>query len=251
LTVEKALELLDKSAQAEEPLGICPETQRPVFLRLGRFGPYVQRGTADDEEKPQNASLLKGMQPQDVTLEVALKLLSLPRTLGTHPQSGEPVVAHNGRFGPYVKCGEETRSLPEGVSPLDVTLDQALELLAQPKARRGAARRRGPMRTLEVSPVTGQTVQIMEGRFGPYVTDGQTNASLPRDAVPDEVTFPFALELLRVRAEKVASGEVRAPRSRTAKKAAAPKKAAAKKPAKKAAKKTTKKKASTPRKKAT
>lgn len=256
LSVEKALELLDKSTQAEEPLGICPQTQKPVYLKLGRFGPYVQRGTAEDEEKPQNASLLKGMQPQDVTLDVALKLLSLPRTLGSHPQSNEPVVAHNGRFGPYVKCGEETRSLTDGLSPLDVTLEQALELLAQPKVRRGAARRRGPLKTLEVSPVTGQPVQIMEGRFGPYVTDGETNASLPRGAVPDEITLPFALELLRNRAEKLASGEARPARGRAAasrkttpKKVAAEKTVAKKSPAKKAVKKAAKKAAS-PRKKA-
>src|SRR6185437_15355328 len=118
----------------DEPLGICPETGKPVFLKLGRFGPYVQRGTPDDEEKPKNASLLKGMKPEDVTLEVALKLLELPRELGNHPQSGLPIMAYNGRFGPYIKCGDDTRSLPAGLSPIDVTLPQALELLAQPKA---------------------------------------------------------------------------------------------------------------------
>ena len=138
LTLDAALEMLETSTQSEEPLGHAPDG-KPVFLKVGRFGPYVQRGDADDEEKPQNASLLKGMQPEDVTLDVALKLLSLPRTLGQHPQSGQPVVAHNGRYGPYVKCDEETRSLPAGLSPLDVTFEQALELLAQPKAAAAAA----------------------------------------------------------------------------------------------------------------
>jgi DNA topoisomerase-1 len=113
LTIEKALEMLGQAQQAEEPLGICPDTHKPVFLKVGRFGPYVQRGRPDDEEKPRNASLLKGMKPEDITLPVALKLLSLPRDLGPHPQgspfAGQSVVINNGRFGPYVKCGTETR----------------------------------------------------------------------------------------------------------------------------------------------
>ncbi len=127
--------MLAQAAQSEEPLGHCPETGKPVYLKVGRFGPYVQRGTQEDEEKPKNASLLKGMRPEDVTLEVALQLLSLPREAGHRtPKTALPIVAHNGRFGPYVKCGEETRSLPAELSPIDVTLEQALELLAQPKA---------------------------------------------------------------------------------------------------------------------
>ena len=146
LNLEVALELLDKAKRGDEPLGLCPETNRPVYLKEGRFGPYVQLGNAQEDEKPKNASLLKGMSPQDVSLDVALKLLSLPRTVGQHPESGEAVVAHNGRFGPYVKCGSETRSLPSDLSPIDVTLPQALELLAQPKAGRGRAAPSSPCR---------------------------------------------------------------------------------------------------------
>src|SRR5690606_20971271 len=128
--------------------------------------------------KPQNASLLKGMDPSEVNLETALKLLSLPRELGLHPENGEPIVAHNGRYGPYVKWGSESRSLPAGLSPLDVTLEQAVQLLAQPKAgRRGFSRTpKEPLKELGESPVTGQQIQLLEGRYGPYVTDGETRS---------------------------------------------------------------------------
>jgi DNA topoisomerase I len=134
-------------------------------------------------------------------LEVALKLLSLPRELGNHPQTGLPVMAYNGRFGPYVKCGEETRSLAAGVSPTDVTLEQALELLAQPKAaRRGFGARKEPIKVFDESPVTKEKIQLLEGRYGLYLTDGATNASLPKGVSPDELTQPQALELLAARA---------------------------------------------------
>jgi DNA topoisomerase-1 len=202
VTLEVALRLLDQAQQGDEPLGICPQTGKPVYLKVGRFGPYVQRGTSDDEEKPQNASLLKGMEPKDVDLQTALKLLSLPLHLGSHPQLGQPVMAYNGRFGPYIKCGDETRSLPADLSPLEVTLEQAVHLLAQPKARgRGrAAAKREPLKVFDVSPVTGQTVQLLDGRYGPYVTDGATNASLPKDTSVDGLTFNEALDLLAARA---------------------------------------------------
>lgn len=229
LTVDKALEMLAQAAQGDEPLGICPETHKPVYLKVGRFGPYVRRGSPDDDEKPQNASLLKGMKPEEMTLETALKLLSLPRNLGPHPGEpplgGEPVVVNNGRFGPYVKCGAETRSLPAGVSPLEVTLAEALELLAQPKkARRGFGAPREPLKALGDSPVTQQPVQLFEGRYGPYVTDGTTNASLPKGMTVDEIALPRALELL---AERAARGPV----ERTKRRGPAAKRAASRQPA--------------------
>ena len=158
LTLEVVLEMLDKAVQSEEPLGTDPESGKPIYLKVGRFGPYVQRGNAEGEEKPQNASLLKGMDPEGVTMDIALRLLQLPRTLGPHPDSGEPVVAFNGRYGPYVKCAAETRSLPADVSPLDVTLEQALALLAQPKGGRGV--KKEPLRVFDASPVTGNPVQL-------------------------------------------------------------------------------------------
>lgn len=250
LTLARALELLDQGQKVEEPLGTCPETQRPVFLRVGRFGPYVQLGTAGDDEKPKNASLLKGMEPADVTLEVALQLLSLPRTLGVHEESKEPVLASNGRYGPYIKCGNETRSLPAGLSPIDVTFDEALGLLAQPKARgRGRGAPREPLKTLGPSPVTEQPVHLLDGRYGPYVTDGATNASLPKGVDPAELTLEFALRLLADRAAsgggkvKKKAGRKGAARSATP---AAKKKATgkvSKKPAEKATKKPAKRSA--------
>ncbi len=239
ITIESAMQLLEQSAKADEPLGICPDTHKPVYLKVGRFGPYVQRGTPEDEEKPKNASLLKGMQPEDIDLAVALKLLTLPADLGPHPDSGDPVVVYNGKFGPYVKCGSETRSLAAGVSPLDVTLKDALELLAQPKAnRRGFGAAKEPIKTFDASPVTGEPVRLLEGRYGPYVADGETNASLPKDAAPEELTFERALELLAARA--AAGGSKKRKKKKAAKKKAAKKKTTTKKAAKK---KTTKKKA--------
>ena len=200
LTLPVALELLTQAGQGEQPLGYDPDTQRPVYLKQGRFGPYIQLGAPDDEEKPKNASLLKGMSPGDINLEVALRLLSLPRNLGKHATLGEDVIAHNGRFGPYVQCGKETRSLPAGTSPLEVTLEQAAELLAQPKRGRGRGATPEPLKTFENSPVTGQPVKLLQGRYGPYVTDGTTNASLPRGTTPESCTLPQALQLLADRA---------------------------------------------------
>ncbi|HTU26168.1 MAG TPA: type I DNA topoisomerase [Pirellulales bacterium] len=240
VTLERALELLSHAQQAEEPLGICPDTNKPVYLKVGRFGPYVQRGSSEDEEKPKNASLMKGMRPEDVTLEVALRLLSLPRDLGPNPATGEMVVAANGRFGPYVKCGAETRSLSAELSPLDVTLVQALELLAQPKSqRRGFGAKREPLKVLENSPVTGQPIQLLEGRYGPYLTDGVTNASLPKQSDPAALTLAAALELLAARAalgpstkkKKFRRASAKAAPATTVKKKTPAKKAAGKKAA--------------------
>ena len=229
LTEPFARQLLEQASREEQPLGICPSTNRPVYLKQGRFGPYVQLAADESEEsgdKPKNASLLKGMTLDDVTLEVALRLLSLPRIVGCHPDNGQDVVAHNGRFGPYVKCGEETRSLPAGVSPIEVTLEQSLALLAQPKTRgRGGAAPREPLKVLGDSPVTSQPIRLMEGRYGPYVTDGVTNASVPKGTGIEEITPQAALELLAARAQAQPSGR----------RAAAKKKAAAAKSTKKAA----------------
>lgn len=243
LTLAKAVELLQQAQQVEEPLGICPDTGRAIYVKIGRFGPYVQREAEKEGDKPQYASLLKGMDPGQVTLEEAVELLRLPKTLGTHPESGDPVITSNGRFGPYVKCGTETRSLTAGLSPIRVTLEEALILLAQPKqsSRRGAVggttKTREPIKTFEhPSPVTEKPVKLLSGRFGPYVTDGVTNASLPRDLEPKDLTFEQAISLLEQRA--IRDAEKGPSKRRTTKKAV---KKIAKKVAKQAVKKATKK----------
>ncbi|MCH8043284.1 MAG: type I DNA topoisomerase [Planctomycetes bacterium] len=236
LTLELAMEMLDKAAKSEEPLGVCPETHKQVFLKIGRFGPYIQRGNLDDEDKPKNASLLKGMEPEDVDLALALKLLTLPRELGVKPDSEEKVSALNGRFGPYIKCGSETRSLPAELSPLEVTLAEALHLLAQPK-KRGRGAKKEPIKVFDKSPITDEPVQLLDGRYGPYVTDGTTNASLPRDEKPEEMTLEKALDLLAERAAKSP-----APKKKTRKKAVKKKSTATRK-------KVTKKKAVSAKKK--
>jgi DNA topoisomerase-1 len=153
--------------------------------------------------------------------------------LGVNPQNEEPIIAQNGRFGPYIKCGSDTRSLPAGVSPIEVTLSEALELLAQPKAaRRGFGAPREPLRTLEASPVTNEPIKLLEGRYGFYITDGVTNASLPKEMKPEELTLPQALDLLAVRAAAGPPAKKKRGFKRGAPKSAAPK-AAKKKAAKK------------------
>ncbi|EAQ78861.1 type I DNA topoisomerase [Blastopirellula marina] len=245
VTLTKALELLEKAALGDEPLGSDPETGRPVFIKTGRFGDYVQLGLLeadeDSKEKPKNASLMKGMQAGDVTLEIALKLLSLPREVGVHPESKEPIIAQNGRFGPYIKCGADTRSLGD-VSPLDVTMEQSITLLSQPKTGgRGRAAPKEPIKTFDASPVTEEPIKLLEGRYGPYLTDGQSNASLPKGVTVEEVTFDQAVILLAERAAKSPpKKKKKAAKKKATAKTATAKKATAKKAAKK---KTTTKKA--------
>jgi DNA topoisomerase-1 len=194
LTAAKADELL---AQPDgRALGVDPETGREIVLRSGRYGPYVTEVLPEGADaKPRTASLLGTMSPDTVSLDDALRLLALPRVLGT--TDGEEVTAQNGRYGPYVKKGSESRSLESEEELFTVTLDEALALLAEPPRRRG---RRGagrtPLRELGQDPASGRPVVLREGRFGPYVTDGETNASLRRGDTVDGVTLERAAELL-------------------------------------------------------
>lgn len=234
LSVGKADELLTAAAKGPESLGKHPETGQPVYLKTGRYGPYVQLGdSGEDGEKPKMASLLRGTAPEDVDLAHALKLLSLPRSVGKFPDSGEEILAANGRYGPYVKCGSDTRSLPEDLSPLDITVEQATELLRQPKRGRQRAQSK-VLKELGKHPTSGAEIVIKSGQYGPYVTDGEVNASVPKNEDPDKVTLEQAINLIEAR---VASGKVKRKRKAT-------KKDGAKKTTGKKAKKTKKSAAS-------
>ena len=148
------------------------------------------------------ASLLPGMAPDAVTPDVALKLLALPKQLGIHPENSTEILVANGRFGPYVKCGSESRSIPADESPLDLTLERALELLKQPRTNARASSQPKTLKEIGKHPDSNAAIQIKSGRYGPYVTDGTTNASLQQGADPDALTLDEAVALLKARAER-------------------------------------------------
>jgi DNA topoisomerase-1 len=202
LTVERALELLSKPSEGRS-LGRDPETGHEIVAREGRYGPYVTETLPEGAtEKPRTASLFGSMSLDTIELDDALRLLSLPRTVGVDPADGTEITAQNGRYGPYVSKGSETRSLASEEQLFTITLDEALALLAQPKGRRGRAAPAGPLRELGADPVTGKPVVVREGRYGPYVTDGETNASLRKSDDPETVTIERAAELLAERRSK-------------------------------------------------
>jgi DNA topoisomerase-1 len=247
LTVERAETLLE-APSSDRVLGEDPETGLPVQVRAGRFGPYVQLGElVDGGAKPRTSSLFASMSPATVTFEQALELLRIPRTVGTDPATGEEIVAHNGKFGPYLKKGTDTRSLAAEDQILSVSVDEALALFAQPKTRGGRSAK-GPLRDMGADPDTGLAMLVKDGRFGPYVTDGTTNASLRRGDDVESLTVERAAELL---AERRAAGpSVKKSAKKSAAKKSAAKKSAAKKTGatkatakKSAAKKTAAKKA--------
>ncbi len=198
-TVERALEYLSRPREGRV-LGRDPDTGLDVYVRSGRFGPYVQAGTADEVDgKPKMASLFKTMSPETVTLDQALRVLSLPRTVGIDPADGAEITVHNGRYGPYVKKGADTRSLDSEEKLLSVTLDECLEILSEPKRRRGQTPARAPLRELGPDPDTGRAMVVKEGRYGPYVTDGDVNASLRKGDSAEGLTPERASELLAER----------------------------------------------------
>ena len=201
LTPEFAAELLDRPS-GDKILGSDPETGKTIVAKAGRFGPYVTEVLDEDapaSAKPRTASLLKSMDLDSVTLDDALRLLTLPRALGE--VDGEPVTVQNGRYGPYVKRGTESRSLESEEQMFTITLDEAKELLAQPKPRGRAARAAAapPLKELGDDPVSGKPIVLREGRFGPYVTDGETNASLRKGDTIELITPQRAVELLAER----------------------------------------------------
>ena len=211
LTVEKALELVRAKAEGPRTLGVDPATGQNVYVMNGRYGAYVQLGETPEPapkskgkgqraaavEKPKRSSLQAGMTEQTVTLDEALKLLSLPRVVGLHPDDNEPIVTNFGRFGPYVKHNDEFRSLESDEDVFGISFDAALALIRAPKqSRRRQATQKKTLRELTQD---GTTLKILSGRYGPYVTDGRTNASIPKATSPESVTYAQAEELLAAR----------------------------------------------------
>ena len=241
MTPAKARELLELASDDGRPLGTNPETGREVVAKAGRYGPYVTEVlTAAEEEltgkakpKPKTASLFKGMELATIDLATALRLLSLPRVVGADAE-GVEITAQNGRYGPYLKKGTDSRSLASEEQLFDITLDEALAIYAQPK-QRGRAAAKPPLAEFGADPISGKPVVVKDGRFGPYVTDGETNATLRRDDDPATLTAERAYELLADKRAKGPTTRKRAASKTTAKKTTATKTTAKKSTATKTA----------------
>ncbi len=208
LVPEQVEVLLRQKTEGPDKLGLHPETGEPIFVLIGTYGPYVQLGEATEEnKKPKRASLLKGVNLEDVTLDMAVGLLSLPRNLGSHPETGSKIQAGLGRFGPYVvhdrgKEGKDFRSLKSSDNILTISLERAVELLAEPKKGRNGqnSKSKEPLRELGAHPTDGEPVNIYDGPYGHYIKYGKTNVSVPEDQPVEEVTLEKALELLATKA---------------------------------------------------
>ncbi|QOC24709.1 type I DNA topoisomerase [Microbacterium sp. PAMC21962] len=248
LTPEKARELIDAPIAGDRVLGQNPENGRDIVVKDGRFGPYLEEVLPAEPEpepapvaeavaesapkkrvakkkveapKPRRASLFKSMSPETIDLETALKLFSLPRTVGVDPETDTPITAQNGPYGPYLKKGTDSRSLAGEDQIFDITLEQALEIYAQPKYANRAA---SFLKEFEADPVSGKPIRIKDGRFGAYVTDGTTNVTIPRGQTADDITFEVAVQML---ADKRAKGP--APKRTTRRTTTTTRKPAAKK----------------------
>ncbi|MBF2051511.1 MAG: type I DNA topoisomerase [Leptolyngbya sp. IPPAS B-1204] len=199
--------LLRQKTEGPDKIGFHPETGEPIYQRIGPYGPYVQLGDETEANpKPKRASLPKGVNPQEVSLEMAVGLLSLPRTLGTHPETGAKIQANLGRFGPYIvhdqgKAGKDYRSLKGDDDVLTITLERALELLAEPKAGRGRSKAAAkPIRELGSHPEDGEPVNIYDGPYGPYIKHGKVNASIPEGQTVEAISMEEALAALKAKA---------------------------------------------------
>jgi DNA topoisomerase-1 len=237
----------EEAGEARRELGTHPETQQPVLLLRGPYGPYVQLGEVEEgsKTKPKRVSWPKDLPLEQASLDTALKLLSLPRELGAHPETGKKVIVNIGRFGPYIGHDGKFKSIPRSDSIFDIGLDRAVELLAQAKAGNAV------LRVLGEHPDDKAPVEICNGRYGPYARHGKVNATLPKDVSPDEITLEQALELIAAKAAKGGTSAKKTATKKTEKAAKATKAKAAAKTAKtpKAATKTTTKKATSAAKK--
>lgn len=238
LTPEKAQELIDAPVGGDRVLGQNPENGRDVVVKDGRFGPYLEEALPEEEApaedvkpkrgakkavapKPKRASLFKSMSPETIDLETALKLLSLPREVGADPETGTVITAQNGPYGPYIKKGTDSRSIASEDMIFDITLEQALEIYAQPKYANRAAT---SLKEFEADPVSGKPIRIKDGRFGAYVTDGTTNVTIPRGQTADDITFEVAVQMLADKRAKGPAPKRTTRRSTTTRKPAAKKK---------------------------
>ncbi|MCB9850543.1 MAG: type I DNA topoisomerase [Phycisphaerales bacterium] len=245
LTVDRAMELLEQAALGDRVLGNDSETGKPIYIKTGRFGPYVQlgdpeltdKGKVKKGSKPKMASLWPDMTMEDITLEQAQMLLSFPREVGTHPESGEVITAQDGKFGPYLRMGTDSRSLENHAQLSSVTLQQAIDIFKQPKGRRKAAGT-AVIAELGKHPASEVEIKVKNGRFGPYVTDGVVNATIPKGHDPAKISLEKGLELLAAREQKLRDQgkDPRAPKAKKANPAGTAK-----------AKKTTKKRSPKPR----
>ena len=203
VTVKKAVELIEEQNKGDKIFGTDPETGLTVYGKTGRFGPYVQLGEQEEgsKEKPKRASLLETMEMDALSLDDALKLLSLPRTIGTD-EEGVEILALNGRYGPYIQRGDDRRSLESEEQLFTITVEEALDVLAEPPRRRGQARS-STLKELGEDPVSGKKVIVRSGRYGPYVTDGDVNASLRKGDSPEKISLERAAELLQARRDRM------------------------------------------------
>jgi DNA topoisomerase I len=203
VTVEKAIELIEQQNKGDKIFGTDPETGLTVYGKTGRFGPYVQLGEQEEDSKtkPKRASLFRSMDMDELGLGDALRLLSLPRTVGTD-EDGVEIQALNGRYGPYIQRGDDRRSLESEEQLFTLTVEEALKLLAEPPRRRGQARTTD-LKELGKDPVSGKAVTVRSGRYGPYVTDGDVNASLPKGDSPEKISLEQAAELLQARRDRL------------------------------------------------
>ncbi|HRX84802.1 MAG TPA: type I DNA topoisomerase [Phycisphaerae bacterium] len=227
LTVARALELLEQAAKGDRVLGQDPNTGKPVYLKAGRFGPYVQLGDPELTEKgnikrgskPKMASLWPGMSMDTISLDEAVLLLSFPRVVGKHPETGEEITAQDGKYGPYLRMGTDSRSLENHEKLQSVTVDEAVEIFKQPKRGRRQAGA-GIIAELGQHPQSEAKLQVKSGRFGPYVTDGVVNATIPKGYDPASVTLEKAVELIAAREQKLRDQgkDPRAPKAKKTKK---------------------------------
>ena len=223
LVPEKIELLLKQKLEGPDQVGIHPEANEPIFMMMGQYGPYVQLGQATDKvPKPKRASLPKGIQPEQVTLDLAVKLLALPRTLGEHPDTNNRIFVNTGRFGPYV-CHvkgtgdkDDNRSLKSSDDPYTITLERALELLSQPKTLRGAAAAK-VLKSLGKHPADSEAIEVLDGKYGPYVKHGKVNVSLTKEQTVEGLTLEAALSMLASKSGKSTSKKTKAASSATKK----------------------------------